>query len=38
MGSPVAGWLGGLRGEFDHGPCILSPHRAFLVTPAVADQ
>ena len=34
----LCGWLGGPRDWFDRGPCIMSLHRAFPVTPALADQ
>lgn len=34
----LCGWLGGPRDWFDRGPCIMSLHRAFPITPALADQ
>ncbi|UZW57264.1 group II truncated hemoglobin [Sphingobium sp. JS3065] len=34
----LSGWAGGPRDWFDHGPCIMSLHRAFPITPALADQ
>ena len=34
----LTGWLGGPRDWFERGPCIMSLHRAFPITPALADQ
>lgn len=34
----LAGWLGGPRDWFERGPCIMSLHRTFPITPALADQ
>lgn len=34
----LVGWLGGPRDWFERGPCIMSLHRAFPITPALADQ
>lgn len=34
----LCGWLGGPRDWFERGPCIMSLHRAFPVTPLLADQ
>ncbi|QGP79450.1 group II truncated hemoglobin [Sphingobium sp. CAP-1] len=34
----LCGWLGGPRDWFDRGSCIMSLHRAFPITPALADQ
>lgn len=34
----LSGWLGGPRDWFDRGPCIMSLHRAFPITLALADQ
>ncbi|MBH1992506.1 MAG: globin [Sphingomonadaceae bacterium] len=34
----LIGWLGGPRDWFERGPCIMSLHRAFPITPALADQ
>ncbi|MDO7836593.1 group II truncated hemoglobin [Sphingobium sp. HBC34] len=34
----LSGWLGGPRDWFERGPCIMSLHRAFPITPALADQ
>lgn len=33
----LCGWLGGPRDWFDRGNCVMSLHRAFPVTPALAD-
>lgn len=34
----LAGWLGGPRDWFERGQCVMSLHRAFPITPALADQ
>lgn len=34
----LIGWLGGSRDWFERGPCIMSLHRAFRITPTLADQ
>ncbi len=34
----IVGWLGGPRDWFERGPCIMTLHRVFPVTPALADQ
>ncbi|CAN5397508.1 group II truncated hemoglobin [soil metagenome] len=34
----LTGWLGGPRDWFDRGICIMSMHRAFPITPAVAQE
>ncbi len=34
----LSGWLGGPRDWFERGPCIMSLHRAFPITPQLADQ
>lgn len=34
----LVGWLGGPRDWFERGTCIMSLHRTFPVTPALADQ
>lgn len=34
----LVGWLGGPRDWFERGPCIMSLHRAFPITPTLADQ
>lgn len=34
----LCGWLGGPRDWFERGPCIMSLHRAFPITPMLADQ
>lgn len=34
----LCGWLGGPRDWFGRGQCIMSLHRAFPITPALADQ
>ena len=34
----LSGWLGGPRAWFDRGQCVMSLHRAFPITPALADQ
>ena len=33
----IVGWLGGPRDWFERGPCIMTLHRVFPVTPALAD-
>jgi len=34
----LVGWLGGPRDWFERGPCVMSLHRLFPITPALADQ
>jgi len=34
----LAGWLGGPQDWFERGTCIMSLHRVFPITPALADQ
>ncbi|WP_176592594.1 globin [Sphingobium sp. EM0848] len=34
----LIGWAGGPRDWFERGQCVMSLHRAFPVTPALADQ
>ncbi|BAV64515.1 group II truncated hemoglobin [Sphingobium cloacae] len=34
----LVGWLGGPRDWFERGTCVMSLHRAFPITPALADQ
>jgi len=34
----LAGWAGGPRDWFERGQCIMSLHRAFPITPVLADQ
>lgn len=34
----LCGWLGGPRDWFGRGQCVMSLHRAFPITPALADQ
>ncbi|WP_375196513.1 group II truncated hemoglobin [Sphingobium sp.] len=34
----LAGWAGGPRDWFERGQCVMSLHRAFPITPALADQ
>lgn len=34
----MVGWLGGPRDWFGRGQCVMSLHRAFPVTPALANQ
>ncbi|ATP17052.1 MULTISPECIES: globin [Sphingobium] len=34
----LCGWLGGPRDWFQRGTCIMSLHRAFPITPQLADQ
>lgn len=34
----LVGWLGGPRDWFERGTCIMSLHRAFPITPTLADQ
>lgn len=34
----LCGWAGGPRDWFERGQCIMSLHRAFPITPALADQ
>lgn len=34
----LTGWLGGPRDWFERGTCIMSMHRAFPITPAIATQ
>lgn len=34
----LTGWAGGPRDWFERGQCIMSLHRAFPITPALADQ
>ncbi len=34
----LVGWLGGPRDWFERGQCVMSLHRAFPITPALAEQ
>ncbi len=34
----LSGWLGGPRDWFARGQCVMSLHRAFPITPALADD
>lgn len=34
----LTGWLGGPRDWFGRGQCVMSLHRAFPITPALADD
>lgn len=34
----LVGWLGGPRDWFDRGTCVMSLHRRFPITPAIAGQ
>ncbi|PJG48722.1 globin [Sphingobium sp. LB126] len=34
----LTGWAGGPRDWFERGQCIMTLHRAFPITPALADQ